>query len=240
MSERETFAARWNRRKLEAKRDDAVAEPTDASAAGAIGEPEAEPIDERPLPTLDEITPEGSIAQFLEKRIPAELQKLALRKAWTSDPLISGFIEMAENQYDWNAPGGCPGYGPMDPSWNLEKLLAHATGALPAEPGPEAVEAAANAGSSSAECDKTTQPYVTPADGESDAVQGAAHNAPGTADDPIGQEPSSGSSEPSIQADNTQPGKAPFCDMHEETQRLAMHNIPANGRRRHGGALPRA
>jgi hypothetical protein len=163
MSDHETFAARWNRRKLEAKQAEqaGVVRPADDELAGPNeGAEFVEPVDEMPLPTLDDVTPEGDVVAFLHKRVPAELQKLALRKAWTSDPVISTFIEMAENQYDWNVPGGVPGFGPMDPSWNVDELLAQAIGAVPVEVKDEVI--LADAGLESApvdkECDRTTQP----------------------------------------------------------------------------------
>ena len=68
MAEHETFAARWNRRKLEAKSTEQAkqAEIAEQAAVAARHAEEeqaradaiAEPVDDTPLPTLDDVTPE--------------------------------------------------------------------------------------------------------------------------------------------------------------------------------------
>jgi hypothetical protein len=232
MSDHETFAGRWNRRKLQAKREEVV--PV-ASAPAAV--PVAEPVDDRPLPKLDEITPESSIAQFLEKRIPAELQKLALRKAWSSDPAISSFVEVAENQYDWNAPGGCPGYGPMDPSWDLEKLLAHATGAQTLEL--EDVALTKETGNVPGPGRDIVTHHEEPlTDGLVDNAQVAAHNTLSTDGCGMTSAIESAAIKPAMHVEISESPAGADVDMSHKTQRLASHNSGSFLRRRHGGALP--
>lgn len=238
MTERETFAARWNRRKLEAKQQQGAearmpAAPVTPEGA-ALGD--KDPTDDTPLPTLADITPEGDIAAFLHNRVPAELCKLALRKAWETDPIISKFVEVAENQYDWNVPGGCPGFGPLDPSWDIEKLLAQATGAIPAEEPEQLAEVCAD-GAAPAACDSLPQSEaVLAADG---THSGAAAQDDLTADGLQGQhlKPVTAVSPTVLVEGGSDPGAAKV-DMFEKTQRLAMHNGPLAYRRRHGGALP--
>ena len=245
MAAKETFAARWNRRKLEAKRDEAATDSPLADAA-AWRETELPPksastnsaegtavAGEKPLPVLDDITPEGNIAAFLEKHIPADLHKLALRKAWTSDPLISAFVEMAENQYDWNTPGGCPGYGPLDPAWDLEQLLAQATGAQPkaetvaetAEAGPAGRDLSSKS-TNSLEHDPTEEPRPFPS-----AVGSAAgeHTGSSTIQGTSSGERITGASTP----DEVKPAA---IDIPRKTQRHPPRQ--ASQPRRHGGALP--
>lgn len=234
MTDRETFAARWNRRKLEAKRDDAslpeaVSESLTATDAAPI-------VDDTPLPSLDDITPEGDIAAFLHKRIPAELQKLALRKAWTSDPVISNFIEMAENQYDWNTPGGCPGFGPLDPSWDIEKLLAQATGALPPE---DIALAKVRDESVDTSCGRRSHKLSPSPDENATKSNDASHDEVASDDElPDCSVPCS-SSEQMIEQANPAPSYVMPVDMFQESQRLAAHNSASQTRRRHGGALPK-
>jgi hypothetical protein len=242
MTDHETFAARWARRKLEAKRS----QTADAKRPGAAV-PLSEALsaeDDTPLPSLDDITPDGDIAAFLQKRIPAELQRLALRKAWTTDPAISSFIEVAENQYDWNAIDGVPGFGPMDPSWNIEALLAQATGALaPADDEqPDAtsttsvVEVAA-----SPECGELTHTGAAQAAVETascHAMCDAPHNAP-IHDDLLLQEPARPSSDRALFGlTNSEMNDAELSDIPEKTQRLALQHPVLDRRGRHGGALP--
>jgi Protein of unknown function (DUF3306) len=241
MADHETFAARWNRRKLEAKQaEQAQVEPKIAPEQVSDGDGVTEPVDDTPLPTLDDVTPEGDVVAFLQKRVPAELQKLALRKAWTSDPVISTFIEMAENQYDWNLPGGVPGFGPMDPSWNVEELLAQAIGAVPAEAKDEKVvaEATPEAEHVDKNCDRTTQ-HEGAADPEiGGSILGATQQFPAFAESGLTTEQIEGRKEvindallrgPRVQRNN---------DIPEKSQQDAVHTFSANHPRRHGGALP--
>lgn len=244
MADHETFAARWNRRKLEAKQVEqaAITQPADRALAGGGAEIEAiEPGDETPLPTLDDVTPEGDVVAFLQKRVPAELQKLALRKAWASDPVISTFIEVAENQYDWNLPDGVPGFGPMDANWNVEELLAQAIGAVPAEVKDDLVVAAVddqNMHSVNNLRDKTTQPMETgalPAAGvATEAVQQlSAVLQSASVTDQCAVSPDmmndGASGVPSVQT---------IAAATAQTQPRAAHTVAAERQRRHGAALP--
>jgi hypothetical protein len=242
MTDHETFAARWARRKLEAKRSQtADAKRPDAATPPAKS---LSADDDTPLPSLDDITPDGDIAAFLQKRIPAELQRLALRKAWATDPAISSFIEVAENQYDWNAIDGVPGFGPMDPSWNIESLLAQATGAVFPADGDQpttisttsVVEVVA-----SPECGELTQSEGAQATVEPASCHAecdAPHNAP-IHDDLLLQESARPSSDLAlIGLTNSEINDTEFRDIPEKTQRLALQHPDMDRRGRHGGALP--
>ena len=81
-----------------------------------------------PLPSVEDLKPDSDITAFLDKRVPEELRRMAMRRMWTLDPAIRDFIEMAENQYDWNDPNGVPGFGPLPAGTDMEALLAQATG----------------------------------------------------------------------------------------------------------------
>jgi hypothetical protein len=236
-TEHETFAARWNRRKLEAKREADGAtkslppadRPTELVGDAANRTPaDPDPVDTTPMPTLDDVTPDGNVIAFLQKRVPAELQKLALRKAWTSDPLISTFVEIAENQYDWNTPGGAPGFGPLDPSWDLKALLAQATGATPdvKEDGPIA--------SGAPDCDKTTRDELAEHPQRPSASQQEAQADVYTASPVEGQSPP----QPLMAVDTVRTTEPSHSDMSKQAQRLAPHNKVSTVTRRHGGALP--
>jgi len=172
----EGFLARWSRLKrgepAVQKAPDRVDAPAPATPSGteppaavaAADEPTIKPED---LPNIDELTAESDFKAFLQKGVPEELRRLALRKLWTADPAIRDFIEVAENQYDFNA-GHVPGFGALAPDVDIGKLLAQATGATPApapaEPGEQARQDAAVADASSqppmgdATADRTAPP----------------------------------------------------------------------------------
>jgi hypothetical protein len=147
MSESEPFLSRWSRRKQEMAKRAAEPAPEPASPpAGAPGEekearapatvpaPEtaaAETFDPASLPPLDSIDAGTDIRAFLARGVPAELTQAALRRAWAADPAIRDFIGLSENSWDFTAPGGVPGFGPMRPTDNIQELLAHASGQRP-------------------------------------------------------------------------------------------------------------
>ncbi len=87
-----------------------------------------EPFDPASLPSIETITVNTDIRGFLQSRVPVELTRAALRRAWTSDPAIRDFIGIAENQWDFNDPHAMPGFGPLQESDNLPALLARALG----------------------------------------------------------------------------------------------------------------
>src|SRR5690242_11002013 len=111
------FLTRWSRRKREAAKSEPPPAEPDAPKVEAppaetpAAPPEAEPVDLASLPPLDSITESTDITPFLRAGVPEELRRSALRKMWTSDPAIRDFIEIAENQWDFNDPASIPGFG---------------------------------------------------------------------------------------------------------------------------------
>lgn len=134
----ESFLSRWSRRKRgdEQNRPDASRGQKEPSEPGSSTEVEddaaVDKVDLATLPKIEDLLPSSDISAFLQKGVPEELRRLALRKAWSLDPQIRDFIEVAENQYDWNKPDGVPGFGPLDPGTDIEALLKQATGQLEA------------------------------------------------------------------------------------------------------------
>jgi hypothetical protein len=62
--------------------------------------------------------------------VPPELRRLALRKAWTSNPGIANFRGFADYDWDYNAPG----YGSLLPVDDIRRLCDAVVGRL-GEPG---------------------------------------------------------------------------------------------------------
>ena len=140
MSEQEKFLKRWSRRKRQTGEDSARAaepDPTPSTRDAETGmppapakpsAPDAEPaFDPASLPPLESIVANSDIRAFLRPGVPAGLTRAALRRAWSADPAIRDFIGLSENSWDFTAPDGVPGFGPLDPA-EVPRLLAEVFG----------------------------------------------------------------------------------------------------------------
>src|SRR5215471_13043650 len=90
------FLARWSRRKREAGANTAPLEPVEPCAvqSGSVAKDEPK-IDLSSLPPIDSITSATDITAFLRRGIPQELARAALRRAWSTDPVIRDFVGLA-------------------------------------------------------------------------------------------------------------------------------------------------
>jgi hypothetical protein len=140
MSEPEEFIARWSRRKAaateghvaqtEAPVDEPVAGDEEKSAAPpepAQSEPAAPAIDPATLPPIETIEAGTDISVFLRTGVPADITRAALRRAWAADPAIRDFIGLSENAWDFTAPDGVPGFGPLSAA-DASRLMAEFAG----------------------------------------------------------------------------------------------------------------
>jgi Protein of unknown function (DUF3306) len=154
MSDPEHFLARWSRRKRETVEDGeqpkspappAPAQDVDAKDGARAGEDRgkhedaqavprgvpgpAEPaFDISSLPPLDSITAESDIRAFLAPGVPPDLTRAALRRAWAADPKIRDFVGLAEYAWDYHAPGSMAGFGPLEMTDELRRLVARIVG----------------------------------------------------------------------------------------------------------------
>jgi hypothetical protein len=139
MSEPENFVARWSR--LKRQSDPKAAEDADQAPAAqpqSQGEeariPAAQPpppaFDPATLLSIESITAGTDIRAFLQSGVPAELTKAALRRVWTTDPAMRDFVGIAENQWDFTDPTAMPGFGPLEATDDVRKLVAQAMGRL--------------------------------------------------------------------------------------------------------------
>jgi hypothetical protein len=158
MSDPEGFLSRWSRRKRaqdasESAKTDAVPvdgvedesartlESDQKDKAGRQEMPAAEKaesaFDLSTLPSLDSITAETDIRPFLAAGVPPALTRAALRRVWVADPKIRDFIEIAENQWDFTAAGGAPGFDLSPPSGDIASMLKQI---FPKDPVPRTAE----------------------------------------------------------------------------------------------------
>jgi hypothetical protein len=115
------FLTRWSRRKRAANVQMPAAQPPavdPVTPRSGDGQPAETMAGERtPLPDISEIAADTDIKGFLAPDVAPELRKAALRRAWAADPAVRDFVGPARDYgYDWNSPGGVPGFGPLAPA----------------------------------------------------------------------------------------------------------------------------
>jgi hypothetical protein len=219
MSEPENVLARWSRLKRQSPsqdRKDSSEAPSLVAKARAQerGAPNAEtapPFDVSSLPPIDSIVAGSDIRAFLQKGVPAALTRAALRQAWSSDPAIRDFIEIAENQWDFADPNKIPGFGPLGPTDDVQRMVAQALGELRTKPG-------------SAGEGQIREGEVTPPLGD------AGIGAPQARD--VHRETLADRS--TARASDPEPLRA----MQHEDSAIANGDMPSRRRRKHGGAMP--
>jgi hypothetical protein len=135
------FLSRWSRMKREAEQQRTADEPKQEVRQAR------EPIAAEKKPTETPATEDTSRADrakpisedfigpidpraFLQTEIPREVFHAALRHAWTSDPAIRDFVGLAENAWDFTAPDGVPGFGPLTATDGIGRMVAEVSGKL--------------------------------------------------------------------------------------------------------------
>lgn len=116
----EGFARRWSRLKRK------PAPPENPPGAPLVVQVEPPPPVEVP-PDATTI-PIDDITAWLGRNIPEGWREIALRRMWSADISIRDFIGPADYAWDWNTPGGAPGWGPMRAADDMVRLLARAIG----------------------------------------------------------------------------------------------------------------
>lgn len=98
-------------------------------------EPSVEPEPPVEIPPPAESIPLEDITAWLGKRVPDGWREAALRRVWSADGAIREFVGPADYAWDWNTPGGAPGWGPIQATDDLVRALARAIGEeLPPKP----------------------------------------------------------------------------------------------------------
>jgi Protein of unknown function (DUF3306) len=230
MTEPENFVSRWARLKREvastrktetearAPQPEAAAAPgTDTARSAQHGNDEVadDAFDLAELPSIESITADTDIRAFLSSRVPGELTRVALRRAWASDPAIRDFIGIAESQWDFNDPNAIPGFGPLPMSDNLPGLLGQALGG----------------------CDKLTETFAELPLSAEQALSAATDH------EPTGLDRSAQRTLDEPPAVDAHIGGPPVDGRREgaaiSSDRAAESNDASPDRRKHGSALPR-
>ena len=64
------------------------------------------------------------VTAFLQAGVPADLTRAALRRVWTADPAIRDFVGLAENAWDFTDPDAMPGFGPLEATDEVRRMIA--------------------------------------------------------------------------------------------------------------------
>ena len=105
--------------------------PRRAARSGEPPEVTTRRFDLAALPSLDSIRAQTDITVFLQSGVPTELRLAALRRAWTMDPAIRDFKELAENDWDFNDLNSIPGFGELGPEVDVKTMVALMVGEPP-------------------------------------------------------------------------------------------------------------
>jgi hypothetical protein len=145
------FLSRWSQRKRvsQGHTDDRATsledEPHDTKASKnprstSATECTLPAFDPATLPPIESITATSDVRAFFAPGVPAELTRAALRRVWVTDPTIRNFVGIAENQWDFTAPDGVPGFGSLPFTPELRKMVTALIGDAPTVPQPELVD----------------------------------------------------------------------------------------------------
>ena len=111
------FARRWSRLKQASREEEGTAEPeadlvtdegSDKQNELAVNEAEATPPDveeikEEDLPDIESLDAESDFTPFMQAGVPENLQRLALRKLWNSNPILANIDGLNDYDEDFKA-----------------------------------------------------------------------------------------------------------------------------------------
>lgn len=131
---------RWSRRKQAVRlkeAEEAAAAEEQAALPATDPEPEEPSVPnsedpEQPVPSLDDLTPDGDLSAFMRGGVSPALRNAAMRKMWSLDPAIRDHVGLAENSWNFNEPGAMPGFGPLAAGRAVVGFLSSVTRETPA------------------------------------------------------------------------------------------------------------
>jgi hypothetical protein len=188
----ESFLQRWSRRKSVADtrapegteprfRERTDADTSTPARAAAKSETDLPAFDPTTLPPIESITAASDIGAFLAPGVPEALTRAALRRVWVIDPAIRDFIGLAENQWDFTKPDSVPGFGSLELTPELRRMVAGLFDNAPeqaehvaersGEPAPPATASAAEGCPAGSERSHARTDLVAPADATADPVE---------------------------------------------------------------------
>lgn len=221
------FLSRWSRLKRQPAPAPAPEAAPPVAEPAAAPAPEGKALDDllAQLPRVEDLVPGQSLTAFMQPWVPNGVRNAALQRMWLLDPAIRDYVSPAlDYAYDYNTPGGAPGFGPMETGQDairevaemFDRALGKGSNEGPAAP-EHAHDNVSQAGSTGAETDAAPQHSFPVTSTATTEVSGVADKAAGKPQE-IG-------------------GEAP-------TDPVAVHKTASETKdlrpvgRRHGGALP--
>ena len=120
MNDERNLLSRWSQRKAAVRRGEAPPEPVEEALPAPLDPQAADQVasiepnqdvsaegapadDDMPvLPPIDELTFESDYTVFLNSKVPETLRRAALRKLWTSDPVLANLDGLNDYDEDYN------------------------------------------------------------------------------------------------------------------------------------------
>lgn len=227
MNDPENFLSRWSRRKRDAdahgERDAEPGQAPQPDDKPGAREPEPAPsveeFDIEQLPPIESIGADTDISDFLRPGVPEALRHAALRRVWSSDPTIRDFVGLNENFWDAGGAGGIPGFGDLDPGFDVKRLVAELFGERPREASP---------------------PEASPPEaGQEHPATSSQASENSNADTRLAESGTSEQERSAAQSPSSQ--RAENAAMQNQTINQEDGSAPAvKHGRRHGGAMPRS
>jgi hypothetical protein len=93
------------------------------------------------LPSIESISAGTDISAFMRSGVPEGLKHAALRRAWSSDPVIRDFVGLNENYWDVAGPDGIAGFGDIGPNLDVRRMVSELFGETPRQDTPPESEA---------------------------------------------------------------------------------------------------
>jgi hypothetical protein len=227
----------WRKRAAETRASDATEPPllkgTDADAnvpshGAAQSKADLPAFDPATLPPIESITATSDIRAFLAPGVPEELTRAALRRAWATDPAVRDFIGLAENQWDFTNPDSVPGFGTLELTPELRRIVASLVGDAPGRTAPQWVANAELSDQAAEMTPELSSPAVVQATGERDARAARSLERSG----PIMSEDAPAGSLQIMPQDSN-------YDAAPQPSTSGVGTPPRSAHRKHGGAVPK-
>jgi len=102
-----------------------------AHPSGGNAKATASKFDPVAVPPIESIDARTDITAFLQAGVPAELRRVALRRAWTTDPAIRDFKGLQESDWDFADPNAIAGFGNLGPEVDVKIRVMQIFGEAP-------------------------------------------------------------------------------------------------------------